>query len=151
MKSRWPPPQGPVARVTCLRAALVAPLSTVLLISFGDLLSSHPRSYKGRLRSSLPILGNTAAAEKFNSSGIHSAVLIVKSEDGCREVRVRGYVERCKSAMAQEAMVPNPTGIHPAIARKDERARDSRAGNAQLVHDERRECVVRAGWPQCVF
>ncbi len=63
-------------------------------------------------------------------------MLIVKSEDGCREVRVRGYVERSKSAMAQEAMVPNPTGIHPAIARKDERARDSRAGTAQLVHDE---------------
>src|SRR5215216_3172824 len=35
--------------------ALVAPLSKLLLITFGDLLSSHPRSSQGRFRLSLPV------------------------------------------------------------------------------------------------
>jgi hypothetical protein len=45
---------GLVAPVTCL-GALVAPLSKLLLITFGGLLSTHPRSSQARFRLSLPV------------------------------------------------------------------------------------------------
>src|SRR5215217_5040209 len=45
---------GLVAPVTCL-GALVAPISKLLLITFGGLLSSHPRSSQARFRLSLPV------------------------------------------------------------------------------------------------